>query len=563
MPRLSAGQAVVEALRAEGVPYIFGVVGSAFLEVLDALWGQEEVRFVGARHEQGAAFMALGYALATGRPGVCIAQNGPGVTNLLTGVAAARFTHAPMVVLAGAPMMGQLYKDSFQELDQLSIFRPVCKAVLQVNQPQRIPELLRHAFRVAASGRMGPVLVDLPRDLLNARNLEAEALPVEAYRPSQRPSGDPEQVRRAAALLRGARRPVIVAGWGVMWSEAEAETARLADQLGAPIVTSYERYDAVPNDHPLFIGGLGRAGTPEATEAAQKADVILALGTRLGHFTTFYNNSYIPSRAQIIQVEIEPAEIGRHFPVAVGIWGDARAVAQALLTEFGPRRLPGREERVREATRLREARRLRLEAEGSLDTLPMKPQRFYHALRAALPPGAAIALDAGATPAYGFDRLFFGQPRSLFTSGELGCIGSGFPIALGVKMAQPERPVLSISGDGGFFMNAQELETAVRWRAPTVNIVLNNGCWGSEKAYQKFLYGERYIEADIGNPRYDRLAELCGGRGFYVEHPQDLAPTLREALACGLPAVIEVPIDPEELPYPARVADVFAGRPPA
>ena len=560
MAKLSAGQAVVEALRAEGVPYLYGVVGSAFLEVLDAMWGAEDIRFLGARHEQGAAFMALGYALATERPGVCIAQNGPGVTNLLTGVAAAKFTHAPMVVLAGAPMTSQVYKDSFQELDQLSIFRPVCKEVLQINQPERTAEILRHAFRIATSGKMGPVLVDIPRDLLNARDLEMDILPPDSYRPQQRQPGDPEQVRRAAELLRQARFPVIVPGWGVMWGGAEAVTARLAELLGAPVVTSYERYDAMDNNHPLFIGGLGRAGTPEATEAVQQADVILALGTRLGHFTTFYNDTYIPKGARIIQVEIDPQEIGRHFPVAVGICGDARTVAEALAAELASGAAPPRQEGVREAARLREARRQRLEAEGSLDTLPMKPQRFYHALRAAIPPEAAVVFDAGAAPAYGFDRLTFTQPRSVFSSGELGCIGSGLPIAIGVKMAQPDRPVLSISGDGGFFMNVQELESAVRWGTPTVSIVLNNGCWGSEKAYQKFLYGGRYIEADIGNPRYDKLAELCGGRGFYVERPQDLAAALREALECGLPSVIEVPIDPDELPYPARVADVFVGR---
>ena len=560
MVKLSAGQAVVEALRAEGVPYLYGVVGSAYLEVLDAMWGAEDIRFMGARHEQGAAFMALGYALATGRPGVCIAQNGPGVTNLLTGVAGAKFTHAPMVVLAGAPMSGQVYKDSFQELDQMSIFRPVCKAVLQVNQGQRITEILRHAFRVATTGKMGPVLVDLPRDLLNEKDLEMEVLAPESYRPEQRQPGDPALVERAAGLLRQAAFPVVVAGGGVTWSGAEAEVARLAEALGAPVVTSYEHYDAVDNNHPLFIGGLGRAGTPEAREAAQQADVVLALGTRLGHFTTFYNNTYVPQGARIIQVEIDPQEIGRHFPVAVGICGDAKAVASALLRDLADNPSPVRDRPAAEAARLREARRERLEAEGGLDTMPMKPQRFYHALRGALPSNAAVVFDAGAAPAYGFDRLVFSEPGSAFSSGELGCIGSGLPIAIGVKMAQPGRPVVSISGDGGFFMNAQELESAVRWGVPTVSIVLNNGSWGSEKAYQKFLYGGRYIEADIGNPRYDKLAELCGGRGFYVERPEELAAALEEALACGQPAVLEAPIDPDELPYPARVADVFAGR---
>ena len=253
---------MVEALRAEGVEYIFGVVGSAFLEVLDAMYGRTDIQFVGCRHEQGAGFMAMGYARATGRPGVCLVQNGPGVTNLLTCAAGARACHAPMVILGGAPMAEQMYRDSFQELDQLSVFRPVCKAAIQVNRADRAPEILRHAFRVATSGKMGPVYVDLPRDLLNARDVDVQILEPSAYRPPQRPEGDAERVREAAELLRRAESPAMIVGGGVVWGESHVEAIRLAEQLGAPIVASYERNDAVPNDHPLYVGPLGRAGAP-------------------------------------------------------------------------------------------------------------------------------------------------------------------------------------------------------------------------------------------------------------------------------------------------------------
>ncbi len=558
MPRLSAGQSVVEALRAEDVRYIFGVVGSAFLEILDAMYGRSDIRFVGCRHEQGSGFMALGYARATGEPGVCLVQNGPGVTNLLTSAAGARACHAPMVILGGAPMAGQVYKDSFQELDQLSIFRPVCKSVLQVNQPDRAPEILRQAFRVAMSGKMGPVYVDLPRDLLNATDLDVQILEPTAYRPTQRPEGDGTRVREAAELLRGAKSPVIVVGGGVIWGGAHEPATRLAEQIGAPIVASYERNDAVPNGHPLYVGAVGRAGTPEAAEVTRNADVVLALGTRLGHFTSFYDHRYFPESAKIIHVEIDQHEIGRHLPVAVGILGDAGAVAGALSAGLEEAVQPSvLEKRRRRVSELRARRRQRLDAEGALETLPMKPQRVYAELRRELPADASIVFDAGGSPAYGYDRLDFSSPRTMFGTADLGCIGAALPQAIGVKMARPDRPVVSISGDGAFFMNAQELETAVRWRAPVVNIVMNNGSWGSEKAYQKLLYGERYIEADIGNPRYDKLAELCGGRGYYVEKPGDVSQALADALASEVTSVIEIPIDPDELPYPARAADVF------
>ncbi len=558
MPKMSAGQAIVEALRAEDVSYIFGVVGSSFLEILDAMYGRRDIRFVGCRHEQGAGFMALGYARASGKTGVCLVQNGPGVTNLVTNAAAALLCHTPMIILGGAPMMGQMYLDSFQELDQMSIFRPVCKATLQVNRPERAPEVLRHAFRVATSGKMGPVYVDLPRDLLNATELDVRIVSPSAYRPGQRLEGDRRLIGDSVELLLGAERPVILAGGGVVWSQAHNEVAQLADLLGAAVVTSYERNDAVPNDHPMYVGAIGRAGAPEAIEAMKDADVLLALGTRLGHFTGFYDYRYIPEAARIIQVEIDQAEIGRHYPVEVGILADVKAVTAALVRALEGNVPPdAKESRIRWIGDLREKRRKRLDAEASLDALPMKPQRVYAELRRVLPSETAVAFDAGGCPAMGYDRLQFSGPRTMFGTLDLGCIGAALPQAIGVKMARPDRPVLSINGDGGFFMNAQELETAVRWKVPVVSIVMNNSSWGSEKAYQKFLYGGRYIEADITNPRYDKLAELCGGRGFYAEKPEDVAPAVKEALAADVPTVIEIPVDPEELPYPARAADVF------
>lgn len=558
MPKLKVGQAIVETLLLEGVGHVFGVVGSATLEVMDAMYGRNDIRFVGCRHEQGAGFMALGYARAKGQAGVCVAQNGPGVTNLVTNAAAALVCHTPMVIIGGASMTGQMYRDSFQELDQLGIFRPVCKEVLQINRPERAPELLRDAFRVATSGKMGPVYVDLPRDLLNAGEVEVDLQSPGSYRPSQRPQGEPDRIVEAAALLRRAKNPVVIAGGGVDWSGADAEVTWLSETLGAAIVTSYGHNDVIPNEHPLYVGAVGRAGAPEAEEACRQADVVLAIGTRLGHFTTFYDHRNIPERADIIQVEIDQREIGRNYPVSVGILGDAGAVAVALASQLQhaiPPDVLG--ERNRKVSELRRRRMDRIETDVTLDGLPMKPQRVYAELRRILPESTAVVFDAGGGPAFGFDRINYSGPRSMYTTLDLACVGSGLPQAIGVKMASPERPVISISGDGGFFMNAQELETAVRWSVPVVNIVMNNDSWGSEKAYQRELYDGRYVEADIGNPRFDQLATLCNGRGFYVNRPEDVAPTVSEALTSEVPVVIEIPVDPDELPYPARVADVF------
>ncbi len=558
MTKLSAGQAVVEALISEEVRYIFGVVGSSYLEILDAMYGRRDIQFVGCRHEQGAGFMALGYARITQQPGVCLAQNGPGVTNLVTNAAAALLCHTPMVILGGAPMMSQMYLNSFQELDQMNIFRPVCKAVIQVNRSERIPEILRHAFRVATSGRKGPVYVDLPRDLLNDKNLDVEILNPSKYRPEQRQQGDSSIISKAVKLLRVARRPVILAGGGVVWSGADQEVTNLSDVMLAPIVTSYEHNDAVRSNHPMYMGAVGRAGSPEASHALAEADVILSLGSRLGHFTSFYDNRFIPKSAKIIQIEIDQQEIGRFYPVEIGILGDVKAIANQIMLELKDNYFSVQETEWKNKIRdLIRRRKNRLESESLLNDHPMKPQRVYAELRRVLPETTAFVFDAGGCPAMGYDRLQYFGPRKMFGTLDLGCIGSALPQAIGVKMGMPNLPVVSISGDGGFFMNIQELETAVRWRVPVLNIVMNNESWGSEKAYQKFLYDGRYVEADITNPRYDQLAELCGARGFYVTKPEDISSTIEEALECSMPSVVEIPVDPEELPYPARAADVF------
>jgi acetolactate synthase-1/2/3 large subunit/sulfoacetaldehyde acetyltransferase len=558
MPRMTAGEAVIESLRAEGVRYIFGVVGSAFLDILDALYGRQDIEFISVRHEQGAAFMADGYARTSGVPGVCLVTSGPGAINLATGIAAAYAGHSPVVAIAGAPMREHQYRESFQEFDHISIFRPITKLSIPVNRAERIPEIFRYAFRTAMSGKRGPVFIDIPRDLLHGQTIEAETQPPETYRlPRNRLEGDPELVQRAAQVLLGAERPVVIAGGGVNWSGANQEVVEMADLLGGALMTSYGRNDAIPNSHPAFLGALGRAGSPEAAEAMRRADVILAVGSRLSHFTTFYDNRYIPREARIIQIDIDLKEIGRNYPIAVGIQGDARAVMTRLLGLVRAAERPVNQAWRQEVEALASRRRARLEEEGKLTTLPVKPQRVYYELRRALPRDAIVTLDAGAAVAYGYDRLHFEHPGTFITPLDLGGLGFGFPEALGAKLARPERTVVSLNGDGGFLFNAQEMETAVRCRIPVIAIVMNNGCWGSEKAYQKYFYNERYVGADITNPRYDRFAELFGGRGFYVERPEDLGDALREAMGLDVPSIIEIPIDPQELPIPPRAADAL------
>jgi acetolactate synthase-1/2/3 large subunit/sulfoacetaldehyde acetyltransferase len=322
-----------------------------------------------------------------------------------------------------------------------------------------------------------------------------------------------------------------------------------------PVVTAYGRNDAVPNDHPLYVGPLGRAGSPEAAAAVRRADLLLVVGSRLAQFTSHFDHRAIQPGTPIVQVDIEGRDIGRYYPVALGIEADARETCAALLATLGAERPPATAAAWREeATALRAQRQTRLAAEAALDAKPMKPQRVYAELRRALPPDTIVTLDAGAAPAYGYDRLAFQRPRTFLTPLDLGGLGFAFPVALGAKLGRPEAPVVAIHGDGGFLMNAQEIETAVRHGICVTTIVMNNNCWGSEKAYQKHFYAGRYIGCDIGNPRYDAYARLFGAAGYYVDQPDQVGDAVRAALASGEPAIVEIPIDPDEFPTPATAA---------
>jgi acetolactate synthase-1/2/3 large subunit/sulfoacetaldehyde acetyltransferase len=552
---MNSGKAVIELLKAEQVRHIFGIVGSTFLDVLDVLYDDTDIEYINVRHEQGAAFMADGLARVTGLPAVCLVTSGPGATNLLTGISAAYVGHSPVVAICGGPVSANYSRDAFQELDLINMFKPVTKLSVLVNRPERIPELMRYAFRTAMTGRKGPVYVEIPRDVLNQQEIDNPTIAPQHYRPTSSRLPHPEVIQQTAQLLQQAERPLLLVGGGVTWAGANDLAVRLSEQLSLPMITAYGRSDAVPNSHPHYIGPLGRAGSPEAAEACRRADVLLVMGSRLGNFTTYYDDRYIQPGARIVQVDIDSRDIGRIYPVELGIQADAGEVLHALLKETASNSAAmAKPAWQSEARALRDKRQSRLEAESTLSSMPLKPQRVYAELRKILPADTIVTLDAGAAPAYGYDRLQLSKPRTLLTPLDLGTLGLAFPMALGAKLGRPDDPVLAIHGDGGFLMNAQEMETAVRHGINVVTLVMNNNCWGSEKAYQKHFYEERYVGADIGNPRYDQFAELFGAKGYYVEHADQVGDVMLDAFQCGKPAVVEIPIDPDEFPAPATAS---------
>ena len=558
MAQMTAGRVIIEALRAEGVEYVFGLVGTTTNSIVTEMYGRSDIRFVDTRHEEGAAFMAYGYARASGKPVACVTTSGPGTINLLTGISLAYKGHAPVIVIAGDTARDYIDRDGAQAFDLVGLFKPVTNLAIQVNKTERIPEMMHYAFRTALSGKRGPVLLDIPRDLMDGQTLDWEAPPPESYRAvDDRIEGDQRAIQQAANAIAQARRPLLLAGGGIIDSEASSEAVELAELLDMAMVPSYGHNDAVPNSHRLYVGPPGGRGSGEAAEAINEADVILALGTRLSQGTTGWNYNVINPETHILQVDIDPQEIGRNYPVAVGIVGDARAVAQQLLRVLRLQFPEGRENpqwraRIEELAARREAR-LRNEVEPGGD--PMMPQAVFPELNKVLPRDCMVTLDAGVAAGLAYDRLRFEEPRTMFNYAGQGGLGMGLCVGLGTKLGRPDRAAVSIQGDGGFLYTSQELNTAVRFGIPLVSIVLNNSCHGAEKAQQQRLFDGRFIGVDLVNPRFDQLAEVYGARGFYVEQPGQIAETVREALTLDGPSVIEIPVAeyfPAAAPTPAR-----------
>ena len=546
MATMTAGHAVAEALAQLGCRNVVGMAGSCMIEILDGMYGREDLHFLTVRHEQSAALMADAYGRLTGKPGVCLATNGPGATNLVTGVANAWMAQSPILVITGAPMMKDTFRESAQEIDQIALFKPVVKWSVQVRKPERTAETIREAYQAAVSGIPGPVHVDLPRDVMNEASLPPK---FEGVPQALRPAPDPEALSAAAALLKKAERPLILAGGGVLWSGASEDLAKLAEALSAPVMTSTGRDDVMANAHPLYLGSIGRGTIPEARKLFESADVVLAVGTRLAHTTTFLKPEFFAKGAKLIHAALDPRSIGRTYRPEVAIAADAGLVLRGLLRAVEKQDRPAWRARAAEVLAAQERHR---EAALTLSGKPIDPRRACMALAKALPRDAIVTMDAGSAAGYAYEYLRFGRARSFLAPQDLAAIGVGYPVGLGAKLACPGRPVVTVSGDGAFLCNGAELETAVRERLNTVCVILNNFNLGSERAYQRHFYGGRYIGDRIGNPRFDDYARAFGAVGYRVEDPADLEPVLAEALRQDKPVLVDVICDADIFPEPRR-----------
>ncbi len=542
---ITGSEAFVEALRLEGVDYICGIVGSAFMDPLD-LFPKAGIRFIQVRHEQSAALMAEGFARATGKPGVCIGQNGPGITNLVTGVASAALNHTPLVVITPAVLSNAIGTKAFQEIDQMKLLAPLVVWQLQVNRPERMAEAIRGAFRAAIALR-GPVQIDIPRDAWYGQWEEDERLP-ETYRTDGRYGGAPDdEIAKAAKLLAGAKRPFIIAGLGAVDSDAGADIAKLAEALGAPMGCVYMHNDAIPGSHPLAVGPIGYQGSEAAMKLMAKADVVLALGTRLNTFGTTpqYGIDFFPKSAQLIQNSINPLDLGSLRPLTVGLIGDCRAVTRQLTASLQQHSIAADRAKVLAEVQAEKQAWARKHEEMSSSTNPtIHPRRALWEVARATPAGTAIVADvgniSGAANSYfpSFDRS-----RRFFGAGSLGGIGVALPTALGVSLARPNQPVLTLVGDGAWSMCLQEVMTAVTEKLNFVSVVFNNSQYGAEKRNQFDFFGERYYCTNLENPNFADIARDMGAWAVRVTKPEDIGPAITEAFSLGRAAVVEIIVD--------------------
>ena len=552
MTRMTPSEAFVETLVAQGVTDVFGIVGSAYMDALD-LFPAAGIRFIPTVHEQGAAHMADGYARVSGRHGVCIGQNGPGITNFVTAIAAAYWAHSPVVAITPETGTMGVGLGGFQEANQLSIFESITKYQAHVNNPARMAEMTARAFDRALSER-GPTQLNIPRDFFYGDLDVAIPAPVRVMAPS----GNERAVRQAVDLLSEAKFPVIMAGGGVIEAEAVESVKALAELLGAPVVTSYLHNDAFPANHPLWCGALGYQGSKAGMKLIAQADVVLALGTRLGPFGTLpqFGIDYWPKQAKIIQVDVDHRMLGLVKPISVGVWGDAGAVATALLAQLQTRTaacLANRDEREREIKRQQEAWESELNdwtqevdewsKDVAKDDKGIHPRQMLRELEKALPDDVMVSTDIGNICSVSNSYLRFTRPRSMFAAMSFGNCGYAFPTVIGAKMAAPDRPAVAYVGDGAWAMSMIETLTCVREEIPVTAVVFNNRQWGAEKKNQVDFYGRRFVGSNLKNPSFAQVAIAMGAEGVTIDRTEEIGEALERACAAqkeGKTTILEV-----------------------
>jgi len=555
--QISGAEIFIECLKKEGVDTIFGYPGGAVLPIYDALF-KSSLRHLIVRHEQGSVHMADGYARATGRAGVVLATSGPGATNTVTGIATAYMDSIPIVVFTGQVPTALIGNDAFQEADIVGITRPCTKHNYLVKDVRDLASIIKEAFHIATTGRPGPVLIDIPKDVLTATTTFSYPADSEmvSYRPTYR--GHTKQIKKAIDCILEAKRPVIYAGGGVVLSNATSELTRFAERLNIPATTTLMGLGGFPGTHPLFMGMLGMHGTYCANMAVTNTDCLIAIGARFDDRVTGKIDEFAPY-AKIIHIDIDPTSISKNVQVDVPIVGDIKHVLKEMLTHLkgvtARSRKAALSEWVGQVDEWATSHKLSYKAQGKR----MKPQYVIERLYELTKGDAIITTEVGQNQMWAAQFYLFDRPRTFLTSGGLGTMGYGFPAAIGAQVAFPDRTVIDIAGDGSIQMNIQELATAVQYRLPVKIAILNNNFLGMVRQWQELFYDRRYSQTCMEvMPDFVKLAEAYGAVGLRAKKAGEVDETIKKALAVNdRPVIMEFIVDREENVYPM----VPAGQP--
>ena len=550
--RMTGAEAIIRSLEAEGVEICWGIPGGAILPLYDAWMSVDHtVRHVLVRHEQGAGHMAQGYARATGRVGVCMATSGPGATNLVTPVADAYLDSTPLVAITGQVQTYLIGSDAFQEADTTGIFMPITKHTFLITSAAEIPEVMAKAFHIARSGRPGPVLVDIPKDIMQAELDFAypDHIELDGFRPTR--AGHPLQIERAAEAIAQARRPVFYVGGGIVNANASPALLELAEATQIPVVTTLLAKGAFPDSHPLSLQMPGMHGSKYANWALNRADLLITIGARFDDRVTGKLDAFAPG-ARVIHCDIDPAEISKNRTADVPIVGELSEVLPALTAAYtalrSRERVVSHREWLEQVAEWRFSYPFRYRRAGAL-----KPQYVIERLREVLADRDVVwATGVGQHQMWAAQYLRIDHPREFITSGGLGTMGFGLPAAIGAKFGRPDAIVVNIDGDGCFQMTMQELATAQSADAPVITALLNNGSLGMVRQWQTLFHSQRYSETDLlaEMPDYVKLAEAFGCAGFRVTKEEEVDDAIRAAVECGRSAVIDFRVDADEKVYP-------------
>ncbi len=565
MELLSGGEMVVRALQDEGVEFIFGYPGGAVLHIYDAIFNHSDIPHILVRHEQAATHAADGYARATGKPGVVLVTSGPGATNAITGIATAYMDSIPMVVLSGQVQSHLIGEDAFQETDMLGISRPIVKHSFQVKHASEIPGIIKKAFYIASTGRPGPVVIDIPKDLTNPHDKYEYVYPEEMRLRSYQPvtKGHTGQIRKAVNLLMKARRPVIYSGGGVVQGGGSELLVELAQMLNFPVTNTLMGLGAYPGEDRQFLGMLGMHGFYEANNAMHHSDLILAIGVRFDDRVTNTVSKFCPD-ATIIHVDVDPASISKTVAAHVPIVGPVDAVLAEMVSQVKEAMASG-EKTDEEALKVWWDRIDEWRAQHGLWHTPrykddsglIKPQEVIEELWRLTKGEAFITSDVGQHQMYAAQYYRYNKPRRWINSGGLGTMGFGLPAAMGIKLKFPEDDVICVTGEGSIQMNIQELSTCTQYDIPVKILNLHNGYLGMVKQWQDMQYGGRYSQSTYEKslPDFVKLVEAYGHVGIRITKPEELRPKLEEALAIKDRLVfIDCMIDPHEHVYPMHIA---------